>query len=1297
MTTNVFTNGKSLISEYAQGTVSQQLSPVVLKPKADPGFALHANSSKKIANPANTVNDHNTPVATEHSYLDDGRHAANVLMGRYTFLLNGPNGFGTYAKNFWMEGRLAVMDGVSTTVNVVWSKLAPELKKTVENAHDIIGGITPESLKEAGIAEGKEMLDELMSIETLIELAKTAAMAAAAAIPVVGWVIGGAAVAMRAKSAAETAADVYAELKEIMGTWDKPMTPAQKAVARKAFEGWILRGGARVLLAVIGKIKLKRSGKAKTLAKDTDEKYVGNKKDPPKETGCACGTKSPVIIASGEKSLTESDFSLPGLIDLEWIRKYRSGDIRFGWFGQGWSTPLAVELTLSAHQLTYHDASGRCVPLPAIGPGVVHVDAYEGMTLAHPTPDEWELAFKDGETQHFRRVRDDQFVLPLARISDRNGNLIKFEYAAPPDDVFLPWRARAIVDAGARRLLLDWTEQGLLRRVSVQVDPVAPALTLAAYSYTESGELATQTDASGAQRSYEWRHHVLTAYTNLDGTRYCADYDEYSPAGRVLRSYTAADGLGLAFDYNERARTTSVTDAIGRVTRYEYDERKDIIAIVAADGSRAESPYDANGNPRGPVDALGRQAQFRFDAGGNLTEAVDVTGARTAFVYDARDRPVKYTNALKHSWLSEYDGHGNLVAEVDPLGQTTRYAYDARGLPTSVTDARGGIARLDWDAAGNLTVSTDCSGQSTHFAYDGMGRVVSETDALGNCTQFEWDLAGNQTALIEPDGATHRYEWSAGGNLLRYVDPLGAVTAYRYNIHGEPCEERDANGHSVKYVYDAVGRLVQLINENGETSVFAYDLENRLTDEIGFDGCHRRYCYDLAGLLSHEIEAGGSDLGPGKVTRYQRDPLGRMLGRQCEGEPDCDAHFQYDVLGSLVSARNANSELSFGYDALGQRLSETQTLLGGPTAQKRVLTHRYDVLGNRVQTTFPDQRAIHRLFYGSGHLHQVNVEAPGTHDTHRLIVDIERDGLHREVKRYQGHIDSHFSYDPMGRLARQRVTGTATTTRRGSAHAIDRQYRYDLAGNLDVADDAARGKKTYTYDRGGRLIASTGNRDEFFAFDPTGNVRPVQPQCAHSPVRGNRVDVVEDVRYTYDFYGNVITRNKGAHEQAFFRWNANHQLAKSIVVRHGVTRTTSYEYDALGRRTRKGDAFGGTVYLWDGDVMVQSQRGSKGATFLYEPGSFVPMATLQQDEVFWYHCDQIGTPLELTNQQGEVVWDADWTTWGEPWLVKSAPTHQTVTNETSETQTPIEQPLRFQGQQYDDETGLHYNKSLLQN
>ncbi|MFZ3290411.1 MAG: RHS repeat-associated core domain-containing protein, partial [Telluria sp.] len=66
-----------------------------------------------------------------------------------------------------------------------------------------------------------------------------------------------------------------------------------------------------------------------------------------------------------------------------------------------------------------------------------------------------------------------------------------------------------------------------------------------------------------------------------------------------------------------------------------------------------------------------------------------------------------------------------------------------------------------------------------------------------------------------------------------------------------------------------------------------------------------------------------------------------------------------------------------------------------------------------------------------------------------------------------------------------------------------------------------------------------------------------------------------------------------------------------------------------------------------------------------------------QDRIDQYNCDHLGTPRELIDQQGRVVWSVRYKAWGR---VIREDVHE------------VEQPLRFQGQYGDSETGLHYNR-----
>jgi YD repeat-containing protein len=703
-----------------------------------------------------------------------------------------------------------------------------------------------------------------------------------------------------------------------------------------------------------------------------------------------------------------------------------------------------------------------------------------------------------------------------------------------------------------------------------------------------------------------------------------------------------------------------VTDAIGRTTTYCYTVNHEVTEIIEADGSVTSAPVDAAGNPTASTDALGRSTQYQFDERGNLTGITDAAGASTKIVYSALgatpdtqgmqgalppDLPIRHTDALGNEFTSEYDRWGNLIAMRAPLVERaqlqklstfvatsdapthaiTRYTYDARGLPASVADANGGVKRLRWDDAGQLTEYTDCSDRTTRYEYDALGNLSTITDALGQRTHYVHDALGQLRMVTQPDGGSHHYHYDGAGNLSSYTDPLGASTSYRYNGIDLPVERIDATGAKLNYVYDDMGRLIVLQNENRAHYRFFYDIVDNLIEEIGFDGRVQRYGYNKAGELTHLIEAGGSEAGPGKLTWFERDALGRLTTKRHSSEShsapthgpvgasnDAAAYttlatpttFTYDPLGRMVACANAEATVGFAYNPLSWLTTETQTHVGSaPTSF--TLRHGYDPLGNRTHTELPGpdgqvQKRLHFLYYGSGHLHQINVaernslapeDSPQAWQ-HHTLVDMERDALHREIERSQGAVTSHYGIDPMGRLTAHKISRNATVaqsraraqnnsadtlgrvslphlqgeTTLPNAERIKRSYGYDDAGNLTTVADALRGKSTYQYDALSRIRAAeragtnaaSSPTNERFDFDPAGNLLNANAGAGTSQSSGgvsssqiynNRIAVFQDLRFAYDVHGNVIERLEGWHTQQHFSYSAEHQLTSATVTR----------------------------------------------------------------------------------------------------------------------------------------------------
>ncbi|PIE47963.1 MAG: Rhs family protein [Gammaproteobacteria bacterium] len=205
-----------------------------------------------------------------------------------------------------------------------------------------------------------------------------------------------------------------------------------------------------------------------------------------------------------------------------------------------------------------------------------------------------------------------------------------------------------------------------------------------------------------------------------------------------------------------------------------------------------------------------------------------------------------------------------------------------------------------------------------------------------------------------------------------------------------------------------------------------------------------------------------------------------------------------------------------------------------------------------------------------------------------------------------------------------------------------------------------------------------------------------------------------------------------------FSYDAEHQMKTAIITKNGVTQHYHYAYDPFGRRISKADAFNTTHFTWDGNRLLSESRGSRTKTYVYEQEGFVPVAHIVEHlasptetpptvdkphhnaELLYYHTDHLGTPRELTDRDGHIVWAARYKAWGNTLTVdypelqaKAEPLAYPMSPEDidrldlkairqrradkanrliEQWQEDYTQNLRFQGQYFDEETGPHYNR-----
>ncbi|MNO58455.1 putative deoxyribonuclease RhsC [compost metagenome] len=315
---------------------------------------------------------------------------------------------------------------------------------------------------------------------------------------------------------------------------------------------------------------------------------------------------------------------------------------------------------------------------------------------------------------------------------------------------------------------------------------------------------------------------------------------------------------------------------------------------------------------------------------------------------------------------------------------------------------------------------------------------------------------------------------------------------------------------------------------------------------------------------------------------------------------------------------------------------------------------------------------------------------------------MERDDLHREVYRTQGKLTSCFGYDAMGRKAWQfastlpadklsQVHNTGINTSLLVEHAynpIHRRYQYDPAGELVRTLDKLRGEIKYEYEANGQLRSrDTGSLigSEEFRYDPAANRLDFNAR-QFDKVKDNRIKQWRDQEYRYDPWGNLIEKRSGHSKLQHFSYDCENRLVRAETLVNGKLESQGeYRYDSLGRRIAKQAEINGEVeqkrFLWQGLRMLREETPGQSILYLYEPGSYAPLARVDQVEgegqkVYYFHTDQIGTPLELTDSDGQIVWQATYRSWAE--------IDELVVDIT-------EQNLRLQGQYFDKEINLHYN------
>jgi len=515
-------------------------------------------------------------------------------------------------------------------------------------------------------------------------------------------------------------------------------------------------------------------------------------------------TSNPVVLATGEKWKSESDFTAGGLYGLSLSRTYRSQTTRVAMFGAKWLSDYDPPTLFSSGCYRHPDYGNLCIPqtftltrpdgvkfvytrTSAFGgleyrvgsadkTGYIRYDPYGDIRFTRD-----KLTYTFSQSGNLRQIRS---------VSGPGGYLLQYTYGS------VAMQPIRVTNRGGQTLEFTWTGD----KVTTIRDTAGNTWT---YTYHPTSGMLEYVTAPGPNADVRRYHYefagdsTLLTGISINGTRYSI-YDYFTDK-RVKESGLVGGEARDTFTYV--GNTTTVTSASGQPTSYTFasvgGELKPVNVSRAATtscptASSAATAYDANGYTDYELDWKGNRTEYTFDPAGRLLDVTTASGSpvalKTINTWNGSElatttlqgasgtsyRRISYTYHPASAGLA-----GGLVASetwIDLVRNVTRwvtyaYTFHPNGAMASAVTTRSlptgtAVTTVAYDMLGNVISVTNPRGHmATSSGYNGLGLPGRVTDINGVATDFTWHANGNLLAqsTLYPTGArTTTYSYNNG-------------------------------------------------------------------------------------------------------------------------------------------------------------------------------------------------------------------------------------------------------------------------------------------------------------------------------------------------------------------------------------------------------------------------------------------------------------------------------------------------------------------------------------------------------
>jgi RHS repeat-associated protein len=792
----------------------------------------------------------------------------------------------------------------------------------------------------------------------------------------------------------------------------------------------------------------------------------------------------------------------------------------------------------------------------------------------------------------------------VASQTDAYGNTTTLAYAtnanrvteARPDGQTVAYEHQH--NDGVPKALTDPTGKAAAfsQTVNEQVNAITDRLgdTTTMTYHPASGHLTSLVNAKGGTVTWTYVEQEQTLVNPVDA-------EEVTLTFHNLVRVDYPDGTFETFTHDARGNVVTVTDRVGATQTHTYNARGQVLTSANPAGGVVAYTYNPDATLATATDSDTGVTTYGYDAYKRVNRVDYPDGSFSLLAYDLNDRVTLLTNENGHGTAFAYDANGNLVKATDPEGAETRFEYDLMDRLVKVTNRLGQETTQAYDAMNRLAEIADATGVKVGFQYDPRGwrdRVTragktwttvyddegvpaSRTTPLGMTTVETTDKLGLLQKVRDPLNQETVLGRDAMGRIVAVTDPRGKTTHYAYDAAGRLAGVTLPTGESVAYAYNALGALERLADCNRNLWVFAYTAMGRfraITDPLDRV---TQYAYDTQGRMDLVTYP---DAGTQAIAY---DAVGNVTGRVYSGAAGPNLAFTYDTRNRLIAA----NDIAFARDAEG-RITATESA-------GAVCGASYDAAGRLVAVTYPaaGSRQAFAVTYtydvgtnGTGLLTGVADSLTGTQiafgydDDRRLrtvalpngeTITTTWDNADRLARLQSGdHVDVTLTLDPAGRIA---VAGLIAPLTPSSFSPQTSSFSFDAAAQLTGPD--------FAYDHRGRLTQSTLNlQPATFSWDGA-----------------SRLIGTDAVTLAYNGLGQLRTRTAAG---ASTRFHYNHAIGMAPIV--------AEQNADSGQMLR--------YYVW-----------TPGGRLLYM------IDAADRNKVSFYHFDQVGSTLALTDINGDVT------------------------------------------------------------